>query len=61
MLVIRESGLAAGGTAMLLLTMTSTFLIGFLYFKEHISTGQWIGVALGVSAILFLLNIIKIR
>jgi drug/metabolite transporter (DMT)-like permease len=60
MLVIRQSGLAIGSTIMLLLTMASTFLIGFLYFKEHIATGQWIGIALAFVAVLFLSNLIRI-
>jgi drug/metabolite transporter (DMT)-like permease len=60
MLVIRQSGLAIGSTIMLLLTMASTFLIGFLIFKEHIATGQWVGIALAFVAVLFLSNIFKI-
>ncbi len=60
MLVIRQSGLAVGGTAMLLLTMLSTTLIGFLFFKEQVTSGQWVGIALGFLAILFLLNVIRI-
>ncbi len=60
MLVIRQSGLAIGSTIMLLLTMVATFLIGFLVFKEHISTGQWVGIALGFIAILFLSKLIHI-
>jgi len=58
MLVIRQSGLAIGGTIMLLLTMSSTFLIGYLFFKEQIASGQWIGVVLAFVAVLFLSNIL---
>lgn len=60
MLVLRQSGLAIGGTIMLLLTLSSTFLIGYLIFKEHIGTGQWIGVVLAFMAVLFLSNILRI-
>ncbi|HEV7702054.1 MAG TPA: hypothetical protein VGO63_01245 [Candidatus Paceibacterota bacterium] len=60
MLVVRQSGLAVGGAIMLLFTLSSTFLIGFLFFKEPITSGQWIGIALGFIAILFLASIIKI-
>ena len=60
MLVIRQSGLAVGSTIMLLLTMVSTFLIGFLVFKEHITLGQWTGVVLGFVAILFLTGLMRI-
>jgi drug/metabolite transporter (DMT)-like permease len=60
MLVIRQSGLAVGSTIMLLLTMVSTFLIGYLIFKEQITSGQWVGIALGFCAVLFLLNVIQI-
>ncbi len=61
MLVIRQSGLAIGSTIMLLLTMTSTFLIGFLVFKEYITSGQWVGIVLAFVAILFLSGILKLN
>lgn len=61
MLVLRQSGLAIGGTIMLLLTLSSTFLIGFLIFKEHIATGQWIGIALAFVAVMFLSNVLEIN
>jgi drug/metabolite transporter (DMT)-like permease len=61
MLVIRQSGLAIGGTIMLLLTLSSTFLIGFFIFKEHIAAGQWVGIILAFVAILFLSNILRIN
>jgi len=60
MLVIRQSGLAVGSAIMLLLTMLSTLLIGYLIFKEHLTNGQWVGISLGFLAVLFLLNIIRI-
>ncbi len=60
MLVIRESGLAIGSAIMLLLTMLSTLLIGYLIFKEHIANGQWVGIALGFIAVLFLLKIFRL-
>src|SRR5690349_13519454 len=47
MLVAREPGLAIGGAIMLLLTLSSTFVIGLLFFKEHVATGQWVGIVLG--------------
>jgi hypothetical protein len=58
-LVVRKVGLTAGGSIMLLLTMISTVLIGLLIFKEQITKGQGIGVALGFTAALFLLKLIK--
>ncbi len=60
MRVIRESGLAVGTTVMLLLTILSTALIGFFAFKEEIAAGQWIGIALGFLAVLFLLNVVRL-
>ena len=60
MLVVRRTGLTAGSAIMLLLTMISTVLIGLLIFKEHVTKGQGVGIALGFLAALFLLNIIKI-
>lgn len=60
MLVVRQSGLAVGSAIMLLLTMLSTLLIGYLIFKEHVAAGQWVGIALGLVAVLFLLNIFKV-
>ena len=59
MLVIRQSGLAIGSAIMLLLTMLSTLLIGYLIFKEHIASGQWVGLVLAFVAVLFLLKILK--
>ena len=60
MLVVRRTGLAVGSSIMLLLTMISTVLIGLLIFKEQLTRGQGIGVVLGFTAALFLLNIIRI-
>jgi drug/metabolite transporter (DMT)-like permease len=56
----QKNGLTVGSATMLLLTMISTVLIGLLFFKEQITKGQEVGVALGVIAAVFLLNIIKI-
>ena len=60
MLVVRRTGLTVGSAIMLLLTMLSTVLIGLLLFKEQITKGQAIGVALGFLAALFLLNIVRV-
>ncbi|HEY4513234.1 MAG TPA: hypothetical protein VJH06_01840 [Candidatus Paceibacterota bacterium] len=60
MLVVRRAGLTAGSAIMLLLTMISTVLIGLFVFKEQLTRGQGVGVALGFIAALFLLNIVRI-
>ena len=60
MLIVREGGLAIGGSIALVLTLIGTTLIGALFFKEILTYGQWFGIILGIISALFILNIVKL-
>ena len=60
-LVIREGGLAIGSTIALLLTIVTTVCIGFFFFKEQVTLGQWLGIGLGLFSILLILEVIKFK
>src|SRR4051812_34883441 len=60
MLVVRSGGLTVGSTVALILTMIGNVLVGLFFFKETLLPTQWIGLALGFLAVLFMLNVIPI-
>lgn len=61
MFVIREGGLAIGSSIALLLTMMALTCAGFFIFKEHISLEQWIGIGLGIFAVVLMLGLLKFK
>ncbi len=54
--VVRTGGLSIGGTVALLLTMIGTVIIGVTFFKETLIPTQWLGIVLGLVAILLVLG-----
>ena len=56
MLVVRLGGLSVGSTVALILTMIGNVLIGLFFFKETLLPMQWVGVMLGLVAVLLVLR-----
>ena len=58
--VIRNSGLAVGGAMLLLFVLLTNIFVGYVLFAEEIGVNQWTGICLGVIAILFIANALKV-
>jgi multidrug transporter EmrE-like cation transporter len=56
-MVVRENGLAAGSTLLLLCTLLGNVTIGLLVFHEKLGTSQTAGLILGVVAIALVANV----
>jgi multidrug transporter EmrE-like cation transporter len=53
-LLASRVNLAIAGSLVNLIIMIGAVLVGLLYFKEHVTTLQWIGIGVGVVAIVIL-------
>lgn len=49
------AGLARGTTLFVLGTLVLGVVIGAVFYREHVTVTQWIGIALGIVSSLFLL------
>ena len=56
MLVVRHGGLSVGSTIALILTMIGNVVIGLSFFKETLVPTQWVGIILGLIAVLLILR-----
>jgi drug/metabolite transporter (DMT)-like permease len=54
MAAIKQAGLAATTSVVLLLTIVINVTIGIVTFQETLTIRQWIGIAIGLVAILFI-------
>lgn len=61
MFIVKLGGLAIPTTIVLILTMVINVTFGYLMFKEQIHIGQWVGIVLGLSAILLILEVVKFK
>jgi multidrug transporter EmrE-like cation transporter len=53
-LLASRVNLAIAGSLVNLIIMIGAVLVGLLYFKEHVTMLQWIGIGLGAAAIAIL-------
>jgi drug/metabolite transporter (DMT)-like permease len=58
--LIRFGGLAISTSVVLLLTILINVLFGYLLFQEKIEPLQWIGIGLGLIAVILISNLYKV-
>ena len=58
---IKYSSLTVGPSVLLILTLIISVCMGYFWFNERVSSTQAVGIALGLVAIVLILDLIKIR
>ncbi|MEK7531092.1 MAG: EamA family transporter [Patescibacteria group bacterium] len=58
---IKYSSLMVGPSVLLILTLVISVAMGYFWFNERVSVTQTVGIVLGLTAVILILDLVKIR